>query len=534
MQLLYVVNFDVTGDEAYERVLSHVATWLSDEDAPLTAESFRQPGSQALRTTYVNDQVVTRHGVWEVVDNGDDRAFKLTVAQASGTDLELTTRVTVTELDGSTHFRVGIGRENTSQRLIPVRDTEVFQPNIVRALTYDPGLTLRTSGQLVEARYIPVKTSAEAREVADQLPVSTRLPLLLVHARTSDVWELAKTLSRKLLGLARVVTVNFEASRTISSVHPEVKVPFSGLMLVWPGMSAEPMVLTADLIQELGENHILRVLSRRLGALSALGNGTDIQWQAVKSSADRARMRALLERAEQARAGGDAQGEIEALTQQVEMLTASNAELAAIGEDAMQTADAKARQLTELETELELARREAKTWREAYQGQSEATEPDDPWEAIPVLVPRSDPEATFLAITDAASEHIVFTENARKSWASIDYPEPEDMTAKLISLARAAVELYSGESGNLPKLGLWFKEQHGINVALTDQTISDKKKKDFKWLTAFEHEGETLSGVPHVKVRDAVKLNECGRIHFALEPKKHRIVVHHVAVKTYK
>lgn len=536
MQVLYVVNFDVQGGDAYDRVLGHVAEWLSDAEGSLTVDSFRRAGSQLLRTAYVGEEAVTRHGVWDVIHNGADRALRLTVAQAAGTGLELTTRVTVTELAGETHFRVGIGRENTSQRLVPVAETDVYQPHIVRALTFDPELTLRTHGQLVSAEYIPIRTADEAREVADNLSRTNRLPLVMVHARTPDTWELARTLSRKLLGLARIVSVNFEASRVISAVHPGVKVPFGGLLLVWPGMSAESMSLTAELISELGAEHILRVLTRRLGSLSALGNGTDALWQHARSAADKARMRVLLERAALAREGGDLQGEIAALKQQVEMLSTTIAELEAIGEDAMQTADTKARLLRDAENELDLARHEAKTWRELYQGLGSPTlseEPEDPWDAIPVLVSKSDPDATFLAISDAASEHIVFTERARKSWESIEYPEPDDMTEKLISLARAAVELYAGEPGRLPKLDTWFKEQYGLNVAMTDQTISDWKKKEFKWLNAFEHEDETLNATPHVKVRDGVKLNECGRIHFALEPKKKRIVVQHVAVKTY-
>src|SRR5699024_7307366 len=163
-------------------------------------------------------------------------------------------------------------------------------------------------------------------------------------------------------------------------------------------------------------------------------------------------------------------------------------------------------------------------------------EPLDPWLDIKDLTPGEDPEATFLAITDAASDRIVFTERARKSWSGIEYPEPWDMKEKLLLLARAAVRLYDDEEKSIPLLDDWMKEEFGLNVALTDQTISKWKKKEMRWLNEFEFEGEVLNATPHVKVRDAVKFNECGRIHFALEgpDKKGRLVVQHVGVKTYK
>jgi FtsZ-binding cell division protein ZapB len=539
MQLMYVVELSVEGDAAFERIVAHVADWLSGPQGLLAPSDFASNGARELSPARTPNGSYARHGDWEVLETGGTRALKLVVSQAVGTDLELSTRVTVTSIDGIVRFRVGIGRETTNQRLIPVGATDIYQPGILRLLDQDEALTLRASGQLVNGRYIPVKTAVEASAVADILTGEDRLPLALIHVRSTDTWDLARELSRKLLGLVRTVTLNFETSRVIAEAHPEVRVPFGGLAIAWPGLGAPPLTLSAERLGDLGVEEIRRVLAQRLGALAALGNGEDAAWRRVRSLAENARLAELSEQASRAREGGDKDGEISALQQQVEALEEAKAELEAIGEDALQQAETSARLARQLESERNQAREEAEMWQTSYRDLSagksvDAPAPQDAWSEIPELVPRADPEATFLAITDAASEHIVFTDRARKSWADIDYPEPADMTEKLVALARAAVALYDGEEKSIPLLDDWLKEQFGLTVALTDQTITKWKRKEMRWLNEFDFEDETLNATPHVKVRDAVKFNECGRIHFALEAKKGRLVVQHVGVKTYQ
>lgn len=541
MQLMYVVELAVEGDDSFDRVRAHVADWLSGPQANLLPSDFATGGSRELSPARTPDASFPRHGEWEVLESGSNRALKLVVSQAVGTDLELSTRVSVADVDGAIRFRVGIGRETPNRRLIPVGATDIFQPGILRSLDQDEALTLRAHGQLVDGRYIPVKTAAEASAVAGILASEDRLPLALVHVRSTDTWELAKELSRKLLGLVRTVTLNFETARVIASAHPELRVPFGGLAIAWPGLGAAPLTLSADRLNELGAEVVRRVLMQRLGALAALGNGEDRAWRRLRSIADDARLLELSEEASRARAGGNTAREISAMKQQVATLEASRAEFEAIGEEALQQADRSARLARQLETERNQAREEAAMWQASYADLSagkavEKPVPPDAWSAIPVLVPRSDPEATFLAITDAASERIVFTDRARKSWSGIDYPEPEGMTAKLILLARAAVALFDGEEKSIPLLDDWLKENFGLTVALTDQTISKWKRKEMRWLNDFEFEDERLNATPHVKVRDAVKFNECGRVHFALEGKgkKGRLVVQHVGIKTYE
>lgn len=541
MELLYVVDLTIEGNDAFCRVVSHVAEWLSSPESPLDADDLQSNGAQVLADAVAPDGRHPRTGDWEVLEVGDDRALRLVVSQAVGTDLELTTRVTVATIDGVVRFRVGIGRSAARRRLVPVESTEVYQPRILRILDQDDSLSLHAEGQIVSGRYIPVKTGQEADAVAEALRSDDRLPLALIHVRSPKSWALARELSRKLLGLVRTVTVNFETARVIAGRCPEVKVPFGGMAIAWPGLSAGVLTLSARSLDELEVEEVRQVLARRVGALAALGNGEDRAWRKMRSLAGDAQMEELSERASRARIGGDLEGEITALKQKIEALESAKSELEEIGEEALQQVDQNKLIARRLESERNNAREEAEMWKKSYAELSagremSAPEPLDPWLDIKDLTPGEDPEATFLAITDAASDRIVFTERARKSWSGIEYPEPWDMKEKLLLLARAAVRLYDDEEKSIPLLDDWMKEEFGLNVALTDQTISKWKKKEMRWLNEFEFEGEVLNATPHVKVRDAVKFNECGRIHFALEgsDKKGRLVVQHVGVKTYK
>ena len=539
MQLMYVVELTIEGDRPFDRVIAHVAEWLSGPGVLLAPEDFATSGARELAPAQTPSGSHARRGDWEVLETSGGRAVKLVVSQAVGTDLELSTRVSVTDADGKVRFRVGIGREALNQRLVPVGATDIFQPGILRLLDQDENLALYAERQLVNGRYVPIKTVVEARAVAEILEGEERLPLALIHVRTAEAWDLARELSRKLLGLVRTVTLNFETARVIAEAHPELRVPFGGLAIAWPGMGAAPLTLTAERLSEFGVEEIRRVLIQRLGALAALSNGEDRGWRRVKSLAEDARLRELSEEASRAREIGDAVGEVSALRSQIETLEEAKAEFEAIGEEALQQADQNARLVRQLESERNQAREEAAMWRSSYAELSAGKIPEteveqDVWAVIPKLKSGADPEATFLAIMDASSERIVFTDRAKKSWSGIDYPEPEDMTEKLIALAQAAVVLYDGEEKSIPHLDDWLKENFGLTVALTDQTISKWKRKEMRWLNEFRFEDETLNATPHVKVRDAVKFNECGRIHFALEGEKGRLVVQHVGVKTYE
>ena len=544
MQLLYVVNFSIIGDDAYNRVLRHISTWLSNKENPLQFTSLLHSGQYTPIPGKVHNQKIPRQAEWSTLSHSKSHAIKLIVSQHDGSDMELTTRVTLGEDENGVQLRIGIGRKSTSNALVPVTRTDVFQPRLIRLIDHDNTLKFRVNNQAVDGKFQAIKSLDEAKIASDSMASSNRLPLTIIHLQSPNAWELAHELSRKLIGLTRILTVNYVTARAITEAHPGANIPFGGLILFWPGMQGHPLRWTAEQIAAISPRDITTRLTERLGSLSALRSGRDTIWDRIRRDIDDQHMNKLLAQAYTARERRDSAGEIEALKQQVKTLNDSNDELSEIGEEAMRDADqARERcsklenQLEHLKEQLETTKQEAAAWRNSYQdiASSPSEKPIDPWDAVPKLTSHSNPNKTYLAISDASGDYIAFTERAKKSWESIDYPDPEDMTDKLVKLAQAAKELYETRGRTIPHLDTWFKENYGLNVALTDQTISKFKRNELAWLRKFNFEDSlSLDGSPHVKVRDAVSPNECGRIHFALDSSKNRIVVHHVGVKVYK
>lgn len=544
MQLLYVVNFSVVGNDAYNGVLRHISAWLSNKENPLQFNSLLHSGRYTPTPGKVHNKEVPRQAEWSVLSHSKSRAIKLTISQHAGSDMELTTRVTLGEDEHGIQLRIGIGRMSTSNALVPVTRTDVFQPRLIRLIDRDSTLKLCINNQTVDGQFQAIKSLDEAKIASDSMNSSNRLPLTIIHLQSPSARDLAYELSRKLIGLTRILTVNYVTARAIAEDHPDANIPFGGLALFWPGMHGRPLRWTAEQITAISTKDITAELTERLGFLAALRSGRDTIWDRIRRNVDDQHMKKLLDQADAARERRDRAGEIEALKQQVKTLNDSNEELSEIGEEAMREADQAKERCSELEyqvqhlkEQLENTKQEAASWRSSYQdiASGPTGNPINPWDAVPNLIPHSDPSNTFLAISDASGDYIAFTEQAKKSWESIDYPDPADMTDKLIRLAKAASKLYEIRGQSIPHLDIWFKENHGLNVALTDQAISKFKRNELAWLRKFDFEDSlSLNATPHVKVRDAVSPNECGRIHFALDPGKNRIVVHHVGLKVYK
>lgn len=327
MQLMYVVDLDVEGAGAYDRILHHIASWVSGGGVQVDPVLFENSGTSALAPARTPRGNSARVGTWETLDVSDCRALKLVISQTAGSALEVSTRVTATNIKGHVHFRVGIARETTSAHLVPVETTDIFQPRILRTIDEDPDLVLKSGGQIVSGEYIQVKTTKEAHAVSELLATENRLPLAVIHVRSRVSWELAREVSRKLLGLVRTVTVNFETANVIKDSDPEARVPFGGMTIIWPGFGAPSLRYTAEQLSEMGAEEVRRNLMKRLGPLSALGNGVDSEWRQVRSMADSARISILSEEVSSAREGGDKDGEISALEKQVEVLQQAKLEL---------------------------------------------------------------------------------------------------------------------------------------------------------------------------------------------------------------
>lgn len=533
MHLLYVVDFDVESvrdrDSAFELLLDHVAEWLSrGSKIAVLASDLLESGRATLPPIELRDLVVSdRVAVWESIAVGADRAMRLSVQQTLESGVELTTRVTVSEVAGRVSFRVGISREYLGGALTPVRSTSVFQPGIVGSVARDESLRLSIGGQHVDERFQMVRDVDEVGALVAALKSPSRLPILLVHSRSTEIRDAAFVAASKLIGLARVVTLTYSAREALQAAIPGLQIPFGGARLVWSDLAAPGIDVTAAQVEAAADREVLRNrLMPRLAPVAALTRGVDEGWRRARQKVQRAARADADARVRLAQEAADIGAERDALLAQVAILDADLNEAQELAESYAHDVEAlKARADT-----AEDLQAQADYWKGQYLAQYEPVEEveTDPWEKIPPLVESSDPTDTFLGLTDASGSCIVFTETAERSWKKIAYPDPTDMTEALIALARAAQKLYSDDPGSIGHIDDWFKQNFGLNVSTADDTIEKNKS-----LRYFDFDGKRRDQVPHVKVRDAVKPNEVGRIHFAFDKEGRRLIVNHVALKLY-
>ncbi len=530
MHLLYVTDFVVTpadtppGVAPYERLVDHAAEWLSRGGSVILANSLTTDGHATLSEGHDGE---AREAVWTVVEVPSTRVLLIEVTQKVTHNVTLTTRVTIGEMDGVTSFRVGIARgSDRGGALTPVGFTSVFQPGIVGAVTRDPALDLHIGVQSISDRYLQLPSPQLVDDFAEMLDNPQRLPVLLINTRAQPTWNFAREAAHKLVGLVRVVTLANYTRGRLAVLRPHIAVPPGGARLVWseahaPGPTwSEERILSSD-AEEL-RSSVMRVVA----PLSALYRGTDHVWQDARRRAQRLETENLARRVTAAQTSADQSELIVALQGQVAALTSERDDF----EQLAQEYASEATSVQDRAERLDSAEAEAKYWRELY-AQTQAATPEaevDPWSVIPALVPRGDPTKTFLRIEEAAEGRVVFTPAAATSWSKISYPEPEDMLEKLLALANAAVDLYGEDPGTIGRIDEWFKTRHGLNVATADDTIQKTKA-----LRNFQFDGRTYDQTPHVKVRDGVKPNQVGRIHFAMDSAKKRFVINHVALKLY-
>jgi hypothetical protein len=98
------------------------------------------------------------------------------------------------------------------------------------------------------------------------------------------------------------------------------------------------------------------------------------------------------------------------------------------------------------------------------------------------------------------------------------YPHPDSMWDALSRLERVG-RAYNALGAKLGKRFEQFAfEEGGIHVSLQDNSYDETD-------TYFEHQDERHSRLPHVKIDDAKAPNEVGRIYFALDAERHRLIV---------
>ncbi len=120
------------------------------------------------------------------------------------------------------------------------------------------------------------------------------------------------------------------------------------------------------------------------------------------------------------------------------------------------------------------------------------------------------------------SDAFVLTSEAQAMLIGNPYRDVPRMWAHLTRL-KAAAEAWAGADCQVgAALKPWIREHYGIEIALHDAALGTNVE--------FHFDGRTRSCEPHVKVDDFKSPDECGRIHFAIDPERKRFIVHHIGL----
>jgi hypothetical protein len=117
------------------------------------------------------------------------------------------------------------------------------------------------------------------------------------------------------------------------------------------------------------------------------------------------------------------------------------------------------------------------------------------------------------------------SDRARNGCIGCGYPDSARMWEHLRLLAEAAAAWAAADCSVGKSFAVWIREYNGLVVALFDHAITDAGEDKFT------HNGIELSRLPHVQVDQAKAFTAVGRIHFALDSERRRIVVDHIGLK---
>ncbi|UYQ65024.1 hypothetical protein [Streptomyces peucetius] len=525
MQALYAVSFDVRPTQesagAYDRLRRDLADWLGaggHAQAP-TSRDLERDGEVVLGES--TPGYGARTVGWALAGGSRTRALRAAIQQPlPDGEAQFVTRVTVSEAeDGDCGLRVVMGREIPNGWIAPVQDPPIRRPNLLRSVLTDAELDVRVLGQRATGRYERIRDGEHAAILTESLAIRTRLPILLVHPRDDAGWTTAFHAAGQLVGLAQVVTLNYATARAVQRRHAHVAVPDGGARLVWPNLSFEHLSFTREEVSE--DSFVWRRLMPSLAQLSVIARGGDTAWEAARQASHRSAARKAAEQLAAAQARGDRTAERAAFKARVKQLEEAAEFWEAAAEEATKERD-KAKADAADSKNLRIERNE---WKKLYLELAKSGRPQaacETWTDVPVLA--ADASSTFEVLTRVSEGRIVFTPNAARAWKISRYPHQQEMTDQLITLAQAAVDLYSGKAAKMPRMDKWFRDRHSLKFANSDDKLSKNKT-----LRYFEFEGRR-DRLAHIKVRDAVSPDEVGRIYFDFDHAGKRLIVDHVGL----
>ncbi|SHE67019.1 hypothetical protein [Streptoalloteichus hindustanus] len=426
-----------------------------------------------------------------LVDGSAD-LFELELRRPSDTqNVVWESRISVTRTADATQAFVALSRVSEDNRLGPAPIGDFQPPRVVRELLDAVPCAARRGMPLSSTPRTAFAADVDDL-VADLTDHRRGLPLIVVAGQE----RLAARIARTNSGLAHVVLL---AGRPVldglTARCPDARLPWEGVRLFWPGFGDRADVLhhpwwtssAATGSQDRFVSHLFAKLAR----LSVLAEPRDEVRDEILGSLRRARLVALESDSEYAL---ELLRENEALESQVERLRAEvhwyHAEFRRFGRD------------------------------------HGALGPDDAVERTPL--DERDFGALWDQLTQQSDGAVVFTENARRSWAKSEYAEPTRMRQALRDLAMAAGEWRDLRGRIGMGLERWLAERFGLNYAPTDGELCVRR------LDKFEYDGVRRSRERHIKLGDNTSWEYVGRVYFDIDVDELRWVVDHVGLKLYR
>lgn len=497
-----------------DRVLSHVAEWLSFEHSPtLAAESFASNGSATL-TSEREDRSDSRVA-W--AREGTDAVSALTVSVR--TEITRSGRadficlVTVFTKGDQTVVRLELGRESLDGVLAPAGIDFFRRPYLLVLLLRDRDLQCWSGPSRVDGRFNWVNPQ-HADFVWEALSAEGRLlPILLVDGGDDRGEQLARKAAGELAGLAPVLAIDARSQRLLSARLDGVdaSIPRGGARLVWPDLALRHPVFTADQAP-FAPGRLLRMLS----SVSVTVRGVNQLLRQAEIAQRAARNAQIAADLATAKAQGDLSQELDAQARVIQQL-----------QEEVDQYDSWFKQVEEERDSYKAQAAQAAYWKqEAERARQAGGVRATDWGEAPELDPSDLSDlATFLEKQGQGA--IVFTRDAHQAWKRDDYPRIDVMREALIALTKAAIEYrrLGCQLGMLPDD--WFKQEWELTLASTDKYMSKNG------LCPFTFDGKTYSREPHLKLGDHTSPNEVGRVYFAMDAEGERFIVDHVGLKLY-
>jgi hypothetical protein len=498
-------------DATRTSVLSDVAKWGWRGDDESTVDLLTTEAGETENEGY--------RFSWETLKADGDPGVLTSARLQHGDDthrgIEWSTTIDVVSGAGEVRVSLQIQRRATQMQIAPA-PVRLRRPHIVPTLIQHHDLTCGDGIPLssIERRLEPGDIDDF---ITDMLTLPQRaLPTLIFSIPPGATYPAtnARTTADELAGLAHVYVLSGQLSweRLREALGHSAAVPRSGARLFWPGFGTEgdsvrhPFWGRAALAPKSGRRPFPRYLFERLAPLSVLRVPPDPMASIVRRG-DADRRRAEFAEQSAKRAVGDALEEIatvEDLEKEIERLR--------------EKVDEQQGLLEEKDAVILRHEENLRSIAVAVPSPQQTLEPQerDEVETWPDV-------AEFCEIL-AGSGSFCLTDHARDQIPSCEYPDPARMWRHLLRLSDAAEAFRKADGQIKERFDKWVHTNFGIEVANHDIGLREAGGG------SFEFEEATYSRERHVKVDDVKAPSECGRIYFALDTEKKRIIVDHIGL----